>query len=683
MPNRLAACDPCRTSKVACDHVRPVCSRCRKEDNVDGCVYRQRPFKRQRRSEHESRSPPAPLPRAPGSSRTPPPFAERSHALVAHAYPNPGFLGDSSHTAIFEQIVASHESSEVHSPTTPAPAPGTAPGTAPAPVHLATVRNASQGPQVLRGSALIDDIRSTLPPSSCATLLKAWLWKGTNLALAGNLLRPCIESVVRVLSSRSSSIDISQKLLMNSLEALNADSTFDSDRYLAQLVNENVRWESLGLVLVAVSRAATDLDEYGELYRNQPDRRKWQTNALEFSDQCLELCLRLDCLNDLQLLLQYENWIAHSMVDGDQSYHSWRKLGDVVSSLFALGYHERIDGQERLPGFLKNLRSTALARTFSGDMNVSIFLGRPPRIHSKYCEIKSVIDGIAPQNDSTSSREPETETPFSYVLESWWSASCALLKEQILGIPKNQGYEWCLNVARDVQMTSERLWYSLPRRFRLEGPLRLCDSFTPVERDFLASAKLNYLHIHFLLRLTLTQCTPEPDAELLGVAVQILNLTVQAIVLKSHVENSGTGHVWKVAYYGLPAAGIICLCLLNRRLGKQNGSIPVFQTIQDLGVLVAHTETGALIHVDEPNYSLLAAATGTVKSLLEKALSGAMTQPYQVGSKPLAETPAPLDWTPWTAEQGGKDFELDFWLNLADHPELSSTTTDSFALPEQ
>jgi hypothetical protein len=40
---------------------------------------------------------------------------------------------------------------------------------------------------------------------------------------------------------------------------------------------------------------------------------------MSFSDRCLELSISLDCLNDLQLVLQYENFISHSNVDGDES----------------------------------------------------------------------------------------------------------------------------------------------------------------------------------------------------------------------------------------------------------------------------------------------------------------------------------------------------------------------------
>jgi hypothetical protein len=33
------ACEPCRKAKIACDHVLPVCERCRRRKVVEKCVY--------------------------------------------------------------------------------------------------------------------------------------------------------------------------------------------------------------------------------------------------------------------------------------------------------------------------------------------------------------------------------------------------------------------------------------------------------------------------------------------------------------------------------------------------------------------------------------------------------------------------------------------------------------------
>ena len=48
MSSRQAACEPCRKAKLACDHIRPVCSRCRHLRRPGSCVYRASPFRRKR-----------------------------------------------------------------------------------------------------------------------------------------------------------------------------------------------------------------------------------------------------------------------------------------------------------------------------------------------------------------------------------------------------------------------------------------------------------------------------------------------------------------------------------------------------------------------------------------------------------------------------------------------------------
>ncbi|KAF2498736.1 hypothetical protein BU16DRAFT_303618 [Lophium mytilinum] len=68
-----------------------------------------------------------------------------------------------------------------------------------------------------------------------------------------------------------------------------------------------------------------------------------------------------------------------------------------------------------------------------------------------------------------------------------------------------------------------------------------------VELDFMVSARLNYLHVMFLLRLTLGLRISEPDAELLVVSAEMLSLVAQAVVLKHRLVNSGTSLIWKAS----------------------------------------------------------------------------------------------------------------------------------------
>lgn len=186
--------------------------------------------------------------------------------------------------------------------------------------------------------------------------------------------------------------------------------------------------------------------------------------------------------------------------------------------------------------------------------------------------------------------------------------------------------------------------------------------------------RLNHLHVLFLLRLALVHRVSEPDARLLAISADILGLVIEAVILKDCLANSGTSLIWKVAYYGLAAAGIICLALLRKSFPTENEEVSISKAIQDLSVLVAEVEIGVLVHHHDPNYALLTGATQTIKGLLKRIMSvdfarQPMTQP---ALDPLSLSPSDHlegNFNEWESHNL-PDFEVDFWLNLAEHPSL-------------
>lgn len=97
-----------------------------------------------------------------------------------------------------------------------------------------------------------------------------------------------------------------------------------------------------------------------------------------------------------------------------------------------------------------------------------------------------------------------------------------------------------------MQSDAEALWLLLPSHFRLEGDLMSCDR-RPIERDFMVSARLNHLHVLFLLRLALVSSMQYPDARLITISANMLRLVIQTVVLKYDLANSGTSIVWRVS----------------------------------------------------------------------------------------------------------------------------------------
>ncbi|KAF1979251.1 hypothetical protein BU23DRAFT_576901 [Bimuria novae-zelandiae CBS 107.79] len=657
MPVKLPACEPCRTSKQACDHAKP-CSRCQERGTLSACLYRARPFKK-RRLEGAQEPPRAASSANPSLLPETPVTLDASLGILTEAdtpepsrgmrnYPNPGFLGSSSHTTFFEQLPRDTN-------------------------DTGQLPDCSVDEEEIRmGANLIDHIHKYFQISSCVALVQDWIAGGVNLALAGPLVVTCAQVTEYVLSSCGTSSPaastlartISQKLFRNSCHQLNAGDHQSIAEWCSVFGAHNARWEMFGIFFAALAAATMQTPKFQPLYKSHQDQRDLQKLAVRFSDRCLDISLALDRLNDLQLLLQYENWISHSCLDGDQSYVSWRKLGDVISSLYALGYHERASAN-----FLSmvSLREVAFARTFSGDTNVSLFLGRPARIDRKHCR-------WLPRQFHWSA-----DAAVDYAAETQWSAICAVLKGEALDLFHEADYTEKVKKANLIRDEANLQWSSLPPHFRLETCLKDCHR-TPKERDFLVSTLLNHMHVHFLLHLQLQVRVNEPGPELVSTSARMLSLVIESVLLKDTLAYSGTTLDWKVAYYGLAAAGIICLSLLKQGPTLFDNGFSKAQMIQDLNVLVAVVDAGVWIHPIDANYALLSRATLTIKSLLRRLLiKDARQLPGPVETNPsLSDLAAPssANWNLWD-NQHLQDFEVDFWLNLAEHPFLTETPTES------
>lgn len=126
-------------------------------------------------------------------------------------------------------------------------------------------------------------------------------------------------------------------------------------------------------------------------------------------------------------------------------------MGDVASSLFALGYHEKIDeDMHNIPIFLAELRRACFARIYAADKSLAIFLGRPPRIVREYCffqlptylgvrndEYAAGFDNptqssLSNANWGISGPTQNDPEPINYTADTRCSAFFASLKEEVL-----------------------------------------------------------------------------------------------------------------------------------------------------------------------------------------------------------------------------------------------------------
>lgn len=129
-----------------------------------------------------------------------------------------------------------------------------------------------------------------------------------------------------------------------------------------------------------------------------------------------------------------------------------------------------------------------------------------------------------------------------------------------------------------------------------------------------------------------------------------------------------------MVYYGLAAAGALCLWLLNDSPETRKFSIRRSKVLQNLSVLVAEIEVGSLVEADDSNYKLLISASHTISNLLDQLLHETVGIQKENGN--FFEPPLLADmgnqpvWSPWD-NAALQEFEMDFWLNLAGHPSLT------------
>ena len=66
-------------------------------------------------------------------------------------------------------------------------------------------------------------------------------------------------------------------------------------------------------------------------------------------------------------------------------------LGEVTTTVFALGLHQPVT-DTKTPFFLAEIRKRTMVAAYSIDKEFATFLGRPPRICWRYCNIQYPLD---------------------------------------------------------------------------------------------------------------------------------------------------------------------------------------------------------------------------------------------------------------------------------------------------
>ncbi|KAI9929946.1 hypothetical protein MW887_011756 [Aspergillus wentii] len=192
----------------------------------------------------------------------------------------------------------------------------------------------------------------------------------------------CVPTVVRIFENSYQPMPIAQS------------TTFEEFCHL--ITGDNVRWETIGNVLVMASVCLVQIAEpevqgyaKGELC----------AQMLEITDHVLLLCNELPLVNELMVCLKYNQMLLASQRWGHSSRWLCSSFGELSSCIFVNGMHQMGNPERQYPNFINQWRRRCFAMVYTMDKIFATIIGRPPFLNRHYCILDLPEDLSNEMND--------------------------------------------------------------------------------------------------------------------------------------------------------------------------------------------------------------------------------------------------------------------------------------------
>ncbi|KAI1445062.1 hypothetical protein F5Y02DRAFT_408603 [Annulohypoxylon stygium] len=659
LPISSRSCEPCRRSKLRCDHVVPACGRCVRRRCVDQCIYHPNPLTQTRRK--GSRTPPTPVTstndessviiarsiETPSSETEEPSFltpqtpilrpaevVTREVHRAASAPPlnfrdeytshtgKQGFLGETSYISIFEDGLGTSgvsgpelESSHVHK------------------VKLSQDRIA-QGCKVLgflKDNSLLIRLVSRwyeVCEDECCIciepIMKEWLWG--LWPHHGDVLRDQNPDKIRRLCGL---------VWRNSQTPLTFNKNTTATQWARSATGPGLRWEVIGLIAAIAGQCASTPEPIDKDSKTPKfTQSSFPRQMSEIAEACLSFCRDCDSLGDLFAWLLMENFCLTGRLKGETSHASYTQCGEIVAAAVAMGLHQGVKEEDGLPFFLSELRKRLFSQTYSAEIGISTFLGRPPRLSHRYCKFQAPLDLTAPQlvleGDelavALATLDDNGYNTAGKIYRGTWIKiwqGFSPKREDILDLALAQYTpEEILIRAESIERRCGQHMEALPpfvQKIR-DGPIEY-EGKTPTEIMFMIVIRQAFRSNDLLLQRVLIRKAGASSEKLINIARSIL----KDILLMSQRHDLGmlfqTDIASLLAVQGLRSAGVIAVELLKQEqlpVYPKDPLLPRSQTIQDLAIFAARL--GA-IDPSDGSFSICDQGRKVITHILDKILS--------------------------------------------------------------
>ncbi|KAH9904969.1 hypothetical protein F4778DRAFT_53201 [Xylariomycetidae sp. FL2044] len=606
---KIPACEPCKKRKVACDHVRPICTRCISRNQQLECVYvgDENPRPNKRRHPADALSPSSSV-----ASGTPAPRVPRSSDTAAS--PSAGYLGFTSFSAVFEEAGILNGDVAVTSPPTgshtPCPPPSRSPNPLPYKVRDNGLALLQRIPERARASYLF---RKRAGP------LEEWI-----KFVAEHLLGSLYETYGEYLgcSRKLSELEAMAHQLCANTASPFSDDESDTERWMEQFSGQNMRWESIGLLFCFWDEDSST---------SKADVDGWVSIDRESVVLCVELCKRYSRGNSLMLYLTYRLMIAESLFSGDASLATWRLHGEAVSLLTFLGIHAETVVEVYTPTVTSEMKRKLCAMVYTFNIICASFTGRPPLISKDSVHTPLPLD--LEDRDLALGQVALTEKAarldhLGWKVEGGLSSTTviraltmlAAVREQVLKLAIGKsGVHVPIETLTSLKNTELDIVSHFPQSVHPDLD-ELADSRHDTIMLYLRLVlRLEHLQNLFFIERLLLRHGQADQGDLLAVSIEMVTYTLYFWTHLDRLLAVRRDCEWLVMSYAAPAGGILCRELLKPRpeILKRSGTTRS-KIVQKLSLLVGYLDW---IHPSSPNGKLCQTCKGVIEHVLDQAIN--------------------------------------------------------------
>ncbi|EGX94297.1 Fungal transcriptional regulatory protein [Cordyceps militaris CM01] len=634
----LAACDPCRTRKVACDHARPACSRCRAKNRGHECFYAANAA-RKIKTDNDDRLPtPSDGPSSivaipPRPSKRPRPNIRLGYT-TALAETQPSLLaGSGMHSNIYGYI---------------------SPATQPEQDRQVVF---SELPQPVRETCLA--VLRAMPNQRDAQMVylegefhaKGWLhlaahrivrWLQTVLADTSSFSeRETLERVAEIISSNTS----------RPMRGPYADW----EAWLHCFVGPNTRWESIGLLWTHMESISDILDALIPRKLVRSESNTSGHTAKFHIDSCIRLARQFTDESELLAELYRRRAVLVSMVDGESGLPIWEAHGANIAYLMFLGLHTQESNAPYIPTAWSENNRRLVAATFVFDKIGVMLHGHPPLISHRYYTAplpldlrdEDLIAGSATLNKAISSLDERgwnTDGGLYSATVARARTMMALVRDEVFEVTLSNGrnptleylmygfsYKTGVSFARADQVITNTVSRDLKdREYSLVAEFPTSLRYEPKDLEnpnadarplyMKIITHLEHLQNLFFIDRLLIRCGYAIRDNLLETS---LSLAMLALHLWIHKEQFAGAIVqrsfeWIMLSYGAPAAGILCQEVLGAGEHSKDPNISRATIIQQLSLLVGFFDW---VRPSMPNAKLCANCKTIIQQVLDQSLN--------------------------------------------------------------